>query len=133
MSEQPRHAVGSIGWIDLTVPDADSLKEFYSKVVGWAPQPLSMGDYADYVMTNPATQDGVAGICHARGSNQGIPPVWMIYIIVADLDTSLRACESLGGEIVKPPRDMGGGARFAMIRDPAGVVCALFQSGPEQS
>jgi predicted enzyme related to lactoylglutathione lyase len=31
-------AVGTIGWIDLTVPDAKSLRDFYSAVTGWTPR-----------------------------------------------------------------------------------------------
>ena len=31
----PRPPVGTIGWTDLTVPDADGLRDFYSAVVGW--------------------------------------------------------------------------------------------------
>ena len=28
---------------------------------------------------------GVAGVCHARGANANIPPVWLVYFTVADL------------------------------------------------
>jgi hypothetical protein len=127
MSEPAPPAVGTIGWVDLTVPDAESLQAFYAQVVGWAPQPLSMGDYADYVMTSAETGAGVAGICHRRGPNQEIPPVWLVYIIVEDLDKSLGKCRELGGEVLVGPKEVGGG-RFAVIRDPAGVVSALYQS-----
>ncbi len=27
--------VGTVGWMDLTVPDAPALRDFYSAVVGW--------------------------------------------------------------------------------------------------
>ena len=58
----------------------------------------------------------------------GIPPVWMIYIVVADLDASLAQCRARGGEVVGEPREMGGVGRFAFIRDPAGAPCALFEA-----
>ena len=53
-----------------------------------------MGDYVDYSMSD---QDGnvVAGICHARGSNAGLPPQWLVYIQVASVAASL-ACTSAG-------------------------------------
>lgn len=35
--------------------DAEHIRDFYAAVTGWAAQPLSMGDYADYVMTAPGT------------------------------------------------------------------------------
>jgi predicted enzyme related to lactoylglutathione lyase len=66
-------------------------------------------------------------VCHARGSNEGIPPQWLMYITVASLDASLARCRALGGEIVRPTRGLGGQGRFAIVRDPAGAVCALFE------
>ena len=34
MSTKEKPEVGSITWFDLTVPDADKVKDFYSKVIG---------------------------------------------------------------------------------------------------
>jgi predicted enzyme related to lactoylglutathione lyase len=119
--------IGSIGWVDLTVPNADELRDFYSAVIGWVPTPLSMGGYSDYVMQAPEAESPQAGICHARGANASLPPVWLVYLIVADLDASLEACTARGGEVLAGPRGAGGTARFAIIRDPAGAVAALHQ------
>lgn len=30
------------GWLDLTVPDAEGVRDFYRKVAGWAPPPPSL-------------------------------------------------------------------------------------------
>ena len=124
----PAKAVGSIGWLDLTVPNADEVRDFYAEVTGWEATPLSMGEYSDYVMQSPGAPDAAAGICHARGANAGLPPVWLVYIVVADLDASLAACHARGGSVISGPRGAGGTARFAIIRDPAGAVAALYQS-----
>ena len=118
--------VGKIGWIDMTVDDAPGVRDFYKAVVGWETDEVDMGGYSDYVMKMPAAGDGVAGVCHSRSSNADLPSGWLIYIIVADADASAAKCKELGGEIVSPPRAMGGG-RFCVIRDPAGAVCALYQ------
>jgi hypothetical protein len=115
---------GSITWHDLTVEDAGRLRDFYSAVVGWAPEPVGMGEYSDYVMR--ADGEDAAGVCYARGANAAIPPVWLIYITVADLDASLEACRRLGGRALTPVRSYGGG-RYCVIEDPAGAVCALYQ------
>ena len=120
--------VGTIGWADLAVPDADAVRDFYAAVTGWVPQALSMGDYSDYVMASPANQAAVAGVCHARGANAAFPPVWLIYITVADLDASLAACTSNGGAVVVGPKSAGGAARYAVMRDPAGAHVALHQA-----
>ena len=126
MSESHKPPIGSIGWVDLTVPDARAVRDFYKQVVGWQPEPVSMGDYNDYNMTDPQTGTPTSGICHQRGSNATMPAQWMIYITVADLDESMAACESLGGKVIVPPRPAGEG-RFCVIEDPAGAVSALFE------
>lgn len=122
----PKPTIGSIGWIDLTVPDAERVRDFYAAVAGWRPAPVDMGGYSDYSMSPPGSKKAVAGVCHKRGGNAVIPSAWIIYIIVANLTASLRKCRKLGGKVIVPTRKMGS-SRYAMIADPAGAVCALFQ------
>ena len=117
---------GKIGWIDLTVKDATAVRDFYKQVTGWNSSPVSMGDYDDYNMLPPDDDQPVAGICHAKGPNAEIPPQWMIYIIVENLDKSVEACTRLGGSIINGPRTMDG-AKFCIIKDPAGAVAGLYQ------
>jgi predicted enzyme related to lactoylglutathione lyase len=126
MSDSPQvPRPGTISWRDLTVADAASVRDFYQAVVGWTHRPEPMGDYEDYCMIAPATGEVVAGVCHARGTNANVPPQWLMYINVEDVDASAqKACE-LGGAVLDGPRMMGAG-RFAVIRDPAGAVCALY-------
>ncbi|MFQ5607866.1 MAG: VOC family protein [Candidatus Zixiibacteriota bacterium] len=118
-------SAGKIGWVDLTVEDADQALDFYTKVTGWKSTALSMGDYNDYCVGAEPDSNPVAGICHARGANSKVPPQWIVYITVADLDQSLAKCTELGGEILDGPRGAGGG-RIAIIRDPAGAVAGLY-------
>lgn len=117
---------GKIGWVDLTVEDAPRVRDFYAAVAGWASQGLSMGDYDDFVMS-AADGSPQAGICHARGANAGIPAQWLVYITVTDLAASVAHVEALGGRIIQPTRTAGTSGRFAVIADPAGAVCALFE------
>lgn len=81
--------IGKILWQDLTVADATALRDFYAAVVGWQYSPQSMGNYDDYNMSLPESGETVAGICHAQGSNAELPPQWLLYIGVADLDHSI--------------------------------------------
>lgn len=127
-SDDPEAAVGSIAWVDLTVADASALRDFYCEVVGWSAEEVGMGDpsdrYADY---NMICGDGkpAAGICHARGVNVGVPPVWMHYLPVGDLAESVRRVEAEGGEVVKATRGADGELEVAVIKDPVGVCIAL--------
>ena len=117
---------GRIGWIDMTIANALAVRDFYKAVVGWQTEDVDMEGYSDYVMKMPASGNGVAGICHARGSNADLPPGWLIYIVVADVENSAAACEANGGKIIVGPRGLAGG-RFCVIEDPGGSVAALYQ------
>jgi predicted enzyme related to lactoylglutathione lyase len=124
MTERP--GVGTIGWVDLTVDAADAVRDFYSDVVGWKAEPVIMGQYVDYNMTTPDGGVPAAGVCHRRDGNAHIPPVWMVYFVVADLEESIAKVRARGGEVVAEPR-RAGNTRYAMFKDPAGAVAALVQ------
>ncbi len=125
MSEDEQN-IGMIGWIDLTVPNATKVRNFYESVVGWEHQDVSMGDYNDFSMFVPGSEQAMAGICHNRGANADLPAQWLMYINVADLDKSIAQCEKLGGKVVAGPKDFGPEARYCVIQDPAGAHVALF-------
>ncbi len=117
---------GRISWIDITVDDAQGLRDFYARVVGWQPEGVQMGEYSDFNMKMPGSGVPAAGICHARGNNAGLPAQWLIYIVVTDLAESVAACSNNGGKIVVQPRPLSGGS-FCVIEDPSGAVAALYQ------
>ncbi len=85
MSDDPKPAVGTIAWTDLTVPHAEPIRDFYQEVVGWQTAPVQMKDYEDWCMIPAGATDPTAGICHAIGSNADVPPQWLIYVVVADV------------------------------------------------
>lgn len=126
MSETKKTEVGVITWRDLTVSNAEEVKKIYEEIIGWTFEPVSMGDYDDYVMKSPTSDMPVAGICHARGTNKDIPPQWLIYITVEDIDKSSSRCVELGGKILVEPKSMGSYGRFCVIEDQSGAVAALF-------
>ena len=103
MPRKKKPAIGSVNWFDLTVKDAPKVCDFYSKVVGWKSSGLDMGGYDDFCMNLPGEGNTVAGICHARDANAGLPPQWLIYITVKNLDASLKNCRALGGKIIVKP------------------------------
>jgi predicted enzyme related to lactoylglutathione lyase len=126
----PAH-VGKIGWLDITVPDGQKLRDFYKRVVGWNAQGIEMGGYEDFLMSPPAGGDAVAGICNSRGVNVGLPNVWLPYFTVADVEASARTVEVLGGRLRTPIRSMGDQGRYVVIEDSGGALSALFQPAPK--
>ena len=119
---------GRISWLDLTVSDAFATRDFYRHVVGWSVQDVEMEDaggrYADYALCTPGGT-AVAGVCHARGVNRALPPVWLICLPVGDLAQSLGRVQEGGGEVVDTRTGSGGESVYAVIRDPVGVFLAL--------
>ena len=126
MSEGIKNEIGSISWVDLTIENADEVKDFYSSVTGWKAEPLSMGEYNDYVMNSPESGKAITGVCHAKGVNANLPPQWLIYITVKDVDESAKKCKELGGKVLVGPKEMANYGRYCIIQDPAGAVAALF-------
>lgn len=49
--------VGTIMWQDLTIPDAESVRDFYRQVVGWEFRGEEMGGYEDF------HQDPAGAVC----------------------------------------------------------------------
>ena len=120
----------SVGWIDLAVPDADGLRDFYAAVMGWTPSPVSMGSYDDWSMLD-SSGEAAAGVCHASGPNADLPPVWIPYFRVDDIDVSAARVVELGGSLLRPVSEPSSWGRNCFVKDPAGVVCALFEVGPD--
>jgi predicted enzyme related to lactoylglutathione lyase len=126
VSNSAKSEVGTITWTDLTVANAEAVRDFYSAVVGWKSSPVDMGGYNDYNMNTPESGKTAAGICHTRGVNAELPPQWLVYITVEDVDKSAARCVELGGKVIAGPKGMGGHGRYCVIQDPAGAVAALF-------
>ena len=124
MSEKPKP--GEVAWIDLTVEDADFLRDFYAAVTGWKPEPVDMGEYADFNMMD-ASGKSTAGVCHKRGGNADLPSQWLVYIVVDSLDSSIEECTKRGGQVIAGPKSMGQ-SRYCVIEDPAGAFAALYQA-----
>lgn len=117
---------GTVGWFDLTVENAEQVRDFYAAVVGWKWSPVKMKGYDDYCMDLPEG-GAVAGICHQRDVNAGMPSQWLLYVNVPDLSHCLDRVRDCGGRVLAPVRGEVGKGRFAVIADPAGAVMALYE------
>ncbi|MGB1261496.1 MAG: VOC family protein [Cognaticolwellia sp.] len=118
--------IGTMAWLDLSVGNADEVKSFYQDVIGWKSESVAMGDYDDYAMLEPNNNEAVAGVCHAQGVNKDLPPAWLPYFLVADIEASIAAVQAKGGSLVTEIKSMGSD-KYAVIKDPAGAACAIYQ------
>ncbi|MGI8962959.1 MAG: VOC family protein [Thermomicrobiales bacterium] len=127
MATRTPPSVGTIVGTDLTVDNAGGVRDFYAAVIGWEFEPLTVEGHDDYVMKTPGGE-WVAGICHRLGPNADLPPQWLVYVAVADLEQSIARCLKLGGKAITPVKDLEEGRSYVVVQDPAGAVLAL--SGP---
>ncbi len=126
--ELPKFNHGTINWRDLTTENAGELREFYKEIAGWQSEemPMKNGDeeYRDYIMKD-ADGNPIAGICHHKGVNTGIPPQWIMYISVENLSEAVGKVQKLGGKVLKEHNAKDGSLFYAIVEDPAGAVFAL--------
>lgn len=131
MTNTPTPTYGTLLSADITVPNADELRDFYKEVVGWEAEPLELhdeeGTYSDYVMKDSAG-NWVSGICHKRGANKDLPSQWIVYVTVESIEVSIERCLSLNGCVLKKSLNEDGTIQYALIQDPAGAVLALTKA-----
>lgn len=119
VAEPPKHG-GRVSWVDLTVEDATTSRDFWAAVAGFdGIEAVSMGEYHDFALTSDGRER--AGVCHRYGVNANLPPVWMVYFSVDDLEEALAEVAARGGTVVERRGQM------AVVRGPQGAIAALYQ------
>jgi uncharacterized protein len=116
---------GQFTWYELTTPDVDAAIKFYPRFMGWGTQSYDK----DYTMW---TSGGVpiAGIFRLNDElrAKGVPPNWMPYVEVDNVDATANKARSLGASVVAGPEDIPGTGRYAVIQDPQGATIGLYKS-----
>ena len=57
-----------------------------------------------------------------------IPPHWLAYILVDNVEQSLEKARKNGATVIKPVQKASDVGLFAIIKDPVGAHIALWQS-----
>jgi predicted enzyme related to lactoylglutathione lyase len=113
------------GWYELLTTDT-SVENFYKQVIGWGAEPAPNG--MPYTLF---TTDGtpVAGMMEMPEPlrAQGIPPFWLGYVAVANLDEAVEKATSLKAQVMKAPMEIPGVGRFAALVDPQGAAISLIE------
>ncbi|MBI5499500.1 MAG: VOC family protein [Deltaproteobacteria bacterium] len=122
------YAAGRFCWHDLMVPDVDAALGFYRGLFGWTTQAMDMGPAGTYQMF---AAGGVTFAGAAKLPMPGVPPHWLPYVGVADIDAACRAAQDAGGAVLVPPMPIPGVGRFAVLADPTGGAISPIQlDGP---
>ena len=119
---------GTVCWLELGTSDLAGAKKFYGEVFGWRFHDNDMGGGMVYSMF-PSTDHGTGGAYELMPDMKamGVPPHWLAYFLVSDVDARAAKAKALGGKILKEPGDVPGMGRFVVIQDPIGAAFALWQ------
>jgi predicted enzyme related to lactoylglutathione lyase len=130
----PRHqpAPGAPCWFELASTRPGDALAFYRALFGWTADSMDMGEQGEYTFLHNAT-GSIGALCGLPPGSDGQPSAWGPYFAVADVDAAFARAQALGGSGVVPPFDAPGHGRGAVIADPSGAVCSLWQSAQADS
>jgi len=121
--------IGRVIWHDLMTSDVSKAKRFYAELLGWEYQiehatdfAWGPGEEADYPLII-ADEEAHGGIVDA---GENIPPHWLAWVEVKDVDATAAKAKSLGATIDREPFDVPGVGRGAVIRDPQDAIVCPF-------
>jgi predicted enzyme related to lactoylglutathione lyase len=115
-------------WYELMTTDRTAAERFYTTVVGWTTAPFD-GSPEPYTMWMRGGQTPMGGVMALPADLKaaGVPPHWMIYVGVPNLDEATSHAQRLGGSIVSPVIEVPTVGRMRAIKDPQGAPISLYQ------
>ncbi len=131
--DDPKPIAPVVVWTECMTRDAGKAKDFYTKLLGWTIETIPMGADGEYTMwKNGDTMLG--GMMHMDGPQfENIPPHWLNYIGVEDIDNLASRISALGGTVVQPPMDIPNNmGRISVFSDPGGGHIAMYQSAQKK-
>jgi uncharacterized protein len=131
MSEQRIPASGTFCWNELSTDNVEAARTFYSELLGW-----TLHDSKDagmnYIEIEAAGQR-IGGMYQQSAEHGGpVPPHWMAYIAVDDVDGLVARVADLGGKVCVGPMDIPKVGRFAVINDPSGAAFSIIKLSGEE-
>jgi predicted enzyme related to lactoylglutathione lyase len=115
---------GRFVWRELITPEPAAAAKFYGDLFGWTSKSTAMPGM-DYTLLRHGTlNEDVAGAMAPRMA--GVPPHWLPYITVDDVDAAATKIAALGGKVVVPPMSVPGVGRWTVAVDPTGGTFAAF-------
>lgn len=119
--------MGEFVWNELATTNVQGAKDFYGKVFGWEFVDKNMDDMTYTIIKKGNKEFGGIWAIPAAQQDQ-IPPHWIAYILVDNVEQSLEKARQNGAEVIKPVQKAGDVGLFAIIKDPTGAHIALWQS-----
>lgn len=126
MSES-NYQSGEFCWNELATRDVDSAKAFYAALFGWDIEESAMPEGGVYSLFHFGGEYVAGGYEMTGEAFEGVPPHWLAYVHVEDVDAFTERATGLGGMVVTEPMDIPEVGRMSIVRDPGGAMFALYK------
>jgi predicted enzyme related to lactoylglutathione lyase len=110
---------GALVWNELSTPDMAGAAAFYGGLFGWSTEPMDQPEAYWIVKNGEASNGGI------RELKEPMPPNWLVYFGIDDIERGIARVAELGGGKMIGPIDIGI-AKLAVVHDPQGAVFALY-------
>ncbi|MFG3136862.1 VOC family protein [Streptomyces sp. NPDC048211] len=120
------NAPGALGWIELAARESAPALAFYTGVFGW-----TVTASETYPQWGVGGEDFGGLLTMDENIPPEVPPHWLPYIAVADVDATAATAQSGGGDLLMPPTDIAHSRSIAVVRDPQGAVFGIYRAGDE--
>lgn len=128
MGKRSHYPPGVFSWTDLTTPDQDSAKQFYSALFGWEADDQPVSEGVVYSLMKLAGEDVAAISPQPQQQREaGAPPLWNSYITVESADAALARARELGGQVHADAFDVFDVGRMGVVQDPQGVFFLVWE------
>jgi predicted enzyme related to lactoylglutathione lyase len=114
---------GAMVWTELQTGDVPRAVAFYEAVTGCTSETGPAGELSEY--TNFIV-DGKPVAGAMKPPMEGVPPFWMTYFKVEDVDLAVARAVELGGQVYAPAFDVPGVGRLAVLADPSGAAFSIM-------
>jgi len=120
---------GALCWNELYTSDPEVSKVFYSALLGWEFRDERDGgsEGPGYVSIYNRGRANGGMLVMDEGMAAQVPPMWVPYFSVADIDASAKQVKALGGKIIMGPQQESGVGRWLLFTDPQAAHCYLVQ------
>jgi uncharacterized protein len=121
---------GDFTWYELITPDPDGAQAFYGPLLGWTFTNSSFAD-RDYRYAAVGSE-GIAGVLKTP-DGLPMPPAWLGYVGVDDVDKMVDAVTHAGGTVHRPAFERERVGRMALLGDPQGALFYVIKNGSDES
>ncbi|MFJ5266102.1 VOC family protein [Streptomyces sp. NPDC088387] len=115
------NAPGTLGWVELLTRDPERARAFYRDVFGW-----TVSDSARYPRWGVAGGEFGGMMTMDDKFPPEVPPHWLPYFVVTDVDASAAVAADAGGVVLMAPTTVPDGPRIAVLRDPQGAMFGVY-------